>query len=70
MSIASMSHVTISKPLDEDRHPRTGGFICDLCATHQPNVIVARSDRMVLRICHSCIKSMIAGIIDAAGGGA
>jgi len=56
--------IKVTRPPEEERHPRTGGYICDLCARHHPRVIVVRGDRMVLKVCDLCAKAMVVAILD------
>jgi len=52
----------ITRPPEEDRHPRTGGYLCDLCGRHQLRVIVARGPRLVLRVCDPCVRSLASAV--------
>ena len=52
----------VTRPPEDERHPRTGGYMCDLCARHQRDVIVARGCRMVLRVCDDCVRAMVEAV--------
>ena len=54
----------VTRPPEDERHPRTGGYMCDLCARYQPRVIDVdvRDHWNQLRICDECVRSLAAAV--------
>ena len=52
----------VTRPPEDERHPRTGGYMCDLCARYQPRAIIAQGERMRLRLCDECALSLAAAV--------
>lgn len=61
-----MNHqrVKVARPPEEERHPRTGGYLCNICGRHHPRAIVVNGARMRLMACDLCVKAMVAAILD------